>query len=344
MADPQRFDTVLKAAIIVLIVVIVGFGAWFGWSVYADRKAAEEATPAFRTLKVVRAQVAGNPNDADLRVRLGEAYAAAGESQQAIEQFNAALKINPKHFGAYLDLGLLAMDSKRLDEARGYLQKVIDLTTAQQTAGTNDRGEIAYYNLGRIELADGNYDKAIGYFNQSLRIRSDASDTYYYLAMALDSTGQHDEAKRNLGYALRFDPSFSQAHLLLGKIYLDAGQKVLAAAEIGQSLALSPDSPEPKALAAQIGDPATYAAQAAAAYPADPKAALDAASIAFSLDPADNIASGKLKAKILLQQGHKQLALATYQALAQVAPKDAAVLAAVKKLTAKPKAKSSSKK
>ncbi len=337
MADPQRLDTVLKLGIATLLVAIVALGGWFGYSVYRDRIAAEDATPALRIMKVIKAQVDKSPNDAVLRVRLGEALAAAGRTQQAIEQLNAALKIDPKHTGAYTDLGLVALMNNRPDEARDYFKKVVELTSSNPMADSNDRREIAFFNLGKLEMSQKNYDPAIGYFKEALRIRNDASDTYFFLAESLNAIGQPQEAKQNVAIALKFDPNFAQAHYLLGKLLLADGDKVRASAEIGKALTLSPTAPEPKALAQEIGDPAQLAAQAQSEAASDPEAALTDATIAFNLDPIHNVAAGKLEAKLLLQRGNKAAALAVYKTLSQIssASKDAQVLAAIKKLTPK---------
>jgi len=342
MAD-QRLDTVLRVVITVLILAILGLGGWFGYTVYADRKAAEDANPALRTMKVIKAQVAQNPNDAVLRVRLGEAYAAANKDQEAVAQFNAALKIDPKHSGAYLDLGLLAFANDRLGEAREYLKKVVELTGADTMAGTSDRREMALYNLGRLEMRDRQWEQALGYFKEALRIRDDASDTYYYVATCLEAIGQNEDAKSNLAIAMAFDPNFSQAHYLLGKILYAEGDKVKSSEEIGTALRLSPTAAEPKEFAKQFGVPAELAKEAAKLYPSDPDAALESAAIAFNLDPRNNIASGKLQAKILLEQGHKKTALKVYKAIAIVDPKDAEVQAAITKLTPKSATKAGAK-
>jgi tetratricopeptide (TPR) repeat protein len=339
MAEPQRFDTALRVAIAALLAAVLALGGWFAYTVYADRKAAEDSNPALRIMKVIKAQVATNPNDAVLRVRLGEAYAAAGKSQQAIEQFNAALKIDPKHTGAYLDLGSVAMSDGRADEARTYLKKVIEITDADAMANTNERREQAFYRLGQLEATLKNYDAAIGSYKNALRIRDDASDTYYNLAMAFIAIGQNEEAKANLTIALRFDPNFAQGHYQLGKVYLAEGDKVRASAEIGRAVQLAPTAPEPTELAAKIGDPAALAKQAVALEKSDPEAALEAAAIAFNLDPVKNVESGKLEARLLLASGDKTSALTVYKTVAEVAPNDAEVKAAIKKLT-KSKAKS----
>jgi tetratricopeptide (TPR) repeat protein len=339
MADPQRFDTVLRAMVVVVLVAIIGIGGWFGYTVYRDKLIAEDSTPALRIMKVIKAQVAKNPNEAILRVRLGEAYAAAGQPQNAIEQFNAALKIEPKHTGALIDLGVLAQGQNRLDEARAYYQKVIDLTDNTPMEATNDRRETAYYNMGRLEFDAKNYDTAVGDFKAALRIKDDASDTYFYLAESLMQLDQPDDAMNNLAIALKFDPSFAQAHYALGKLYLEKGDKIRASAEIGQAMALSPTAPEPIALAAKIGDPAVFLKTAQAKASSDPKAALEAATIAYNLNNKDLVA-GKLEGRLLVQLGHKKAALLQYTGMAKNYPKDAEIAAAVKALS--PKSKSGS--
>ena len=342
MADPQRIDTVLKGIIITVLVMIIGLGAGFGYSVYADRKAAEAANPSLRVVNAIKGQVSKDPNNALLRVRLGEAYGSAGQSQQAIEQFNAALKIDPKHTGAYTDLGILAMLNNRPDEARGYFKKVIDLTQGDPMADSSDRRETAYFNLGRLEMNQKNWDEAIGNFKAALRIKNDASDTYFYLAQCLAAINQNADAMTNAAIALKFDPNFAQAHYLLGKLYLEGGDRIRAASEIGRAMQLQPDAPEPKTVAAQLGDPAKLYAQAKSLASTDASSAAEAAAVAFNLDAPNQVAAGKLEAALLLKLGKKSSALGVYKKVAAVAPKDAAVSAAIKKLSPKTQSGSTS--
>jgi tetratricopeptide (TPR) repeat protein len=338
MADPQRLDSALRVLIGTVLIVIVGVGAWFGYSIYTNNIAAESANPALRVIRDMEAQVARNPNDPVLRIRLGEADGSAGRSQAAIEQFNAALKIDPKNTGAYLDLGTLAMLDNHPDEARGYFKKVLDLTADNPMANSDDRRDTAYFSLGRLEMDEKNWEEAIGDFKAALRINNSASDTYFYLAQSLSEINQDADAATNAAIALKFDPNFAQAHYLLGKLYLESGDKIRAAAEIGRAIQLSPDSPEPKALAAQIGDPEKLYAQATSLASTDTSAAARDAAIAFNLDPTNQVAAGKLEATLLLKLGNKKGALAVYKNLSTVAPKDAVVKAALKSLSPKKQA------
>ena len=130
----------------------------------------------------------------DCEVSIGCCHGAAGQYQKGVEQLNAALKIDPKHTGAFLDLAFIAASQDRYDEARAYYQKVIDLTEGGSMADISDRRERAYYGRGMLEFNARDYEAAIGDFKASLRIKDDASDTYFYLASALESVGQPDEA------------------------------------------------------------------------------------------------------------------------------------------------------
>jgi tetratricopeptide (TPR) repeat protein len=337
MADPQRIDTILRAAIAVLVTAVLAFGGWFGYTVYRDRLAAEDAVPALRLSNILRKEVAANPNNAVLRVRLGEALSAAGRTQQAIEQFNAALKIDPKHTGALLDLGILAMQNKRPEEAIAFFKKVVDLTADDTMAASSDRRENAFYNLGLIYYNQRDYQDAVGYFKGALRIRNDSSDTYVLLAQSLEELGQSYDAKSAAATALRFDPSFAQAYYVLAKLLLAEGDKVGASYNAGRALELAPGSLDPKNLVAKVGDPVALAKAAQAEVTSNPEQALEDAQIAFNLDRKNNIPAAKIAGKILLAQGHKAQALALYTRAAEVAPTDATIAAAVKALTPKPK-------
>ncbi len=96
----QQTTTLLRASAWVLVVALIGLAALFGYTVYLDRQEAIQSTPALRVIQEIKKQVRAQPNNVVFRVRLGEGYAAAGKYQQAIEQFNAALKLDPKHPGA----------------------------------------------------------------------------------------------------------------------------------------------------------------------------------------------------------------------------------------------------
>jgi tetratricopeptide (TPR) repeat protein len=338
MVSLDRLDRVLFWVSIALTLALIGTGAFFGYTVYRDKVAAEDANPSMRVANAIRQQITKNPNDAVLRVRYGEALTAAGKTQQAIDQFNAALKINPKHTGALIDLGQVALAGKHLDEAAAYFQKVVDLTGSGDYSGVNDRREVALYQLGRIETHKKDYAKAIGFFKEALRIRGDASDTYYYLAIALDNAGQLDDAIKQLLTATAFDPSFAQAQYYLGELYLRKGDKASASEHYRKAVSTDPEAPEPQRALAKLGSASELLTKARGLATTDLGAAIDAAVIACNVEPEDP-AAWKLRAQLLLQNHDSQGALSAYEEALKIAPEDPEVKAAIAKLKAKPKTK-----
>jgi tetratricopeptide (TPR) repeat protein len=338
----SRFDTVLTAAVAVLVLAVVGFAGYFGYTVYRDKQAAEDATPALRVVKVAQAQVKATPNDAVARVRLAEALAAVGRQQEAISQLNAAIKINPQHIGAYLDLGLLARQVNKPAQAQQYFQKVVDLTSGSDYQDVNQYRETAFYNLGLLAYADKRYDDAIGSFKAALRIRNDASDTYYYLARALYMNDEVDGAIQNIRTAITFDPNFAQAHYFLGDLYMAKKDKINASYEYYKAASISPDAPEPKQALAKFGTPAQLIAQARSEATTNVAAALDTILIARNVDP-ENAEAAILHGEILVKKQAWKDALDVYQQAAKLSPKDQSIQDTIKWLTPKVPKPASSK-
>lgn len=332
MRDSSAFDRYIKIAIAVLLAAIIVVGAIFGWTVYRDRKLAENATPALRVINVIKDEVKAKPNDAMLRVRLGEALVAASRQQEAIEQFNEALKIEPKHTGALLDLGQLAMADQRFGAAEGYFNKVLEYTGGGEFESTSDRREIAYFQLGLIALQQKAYEDAAGFFKAALRIRKDASDTYYYLALALDGAGSTDAAIQQLNIALAFDPNFGQAHYYLGQMYLRRKDEVRASAQFELAKESDPNAKEPKEALAKFGNPKDLIKKAEALRSSDMKAAVEAATIARNVAPGD-IEIVVAYARIIEASGNPKGALVAYKDAQKLASDNAEVNAAVKRLT-----------
>jgi tetratricopeptide (TPR) repeat protein len=341
MDRSKRLDTILTWSIVGLVAAVIGLGAYFGYTVYRDRQAAEEATPALRVIKAIKTEIRKTPNDAILRVRLGEALSAAGKTQEAIEQFNAALKIDPKHTGALLDLGQIAMMNKQYNEARAYFQKVLKLSEGAEFEGVSARRETALFQLGMLELEARDYEAAVGNFKAALRIRKDASDTYYFLARALDRSGDPGAAIEQLQIALAFDPNFAQARYFLGDLYKGEDDTVSAVYEYSRAVMADAEAVEPRKALKSYGTSTSWVAKAKAALESgDQPAALDAVIIALSIDP-NNQTAVELQAQV--ENVNKKAAKAYYKALALRDPANKDAKAAAARLAAKSDKKSSEK-
>jgi tetratricopeptide (TPR) repeat protein len=335
---PVRVDLWLNIAVAALIVAIVGGIAFFGYTVYRNNIAEDQSSATGRIAAALGDQVRRNPNDPVLRVRYGEALGAMGKYQQAIDQFNAALKINPKHTGAYLDLGMVAQLTNNYGAAIGYYQKVISLTDSSDYTGIDPSREQAYYNMGLITLQQRDFADAAGNFKAALRIRSDASDSYYNLAKAYQGLGDPDAAIQQLEIALQFDPGFAEAHYFLGTLYQQKKDDVNASYQFAQAVKLSPNADPPRQALDAYGSANDWISKATEALgTGDVETALNDILVARNLD-ANSFAAAKLHGEILVQRGNLKDALDVYKQAAALNSQDPEVNAAIAKLTPQVKA------
>lgn len=325
----RSLDTGLNVAVVVLTLAVVGLAVLFGYSVWQNTQRQALTNAPTRVVKALEGQVRRSPNDVVLRVRLGEALGAAGNYSAAIEQFNAALKIDPKHIGAHLDLGMVAMLNDNDDKAELYFKKVLELTESSEFSQVDERRENAFYNLGLIALRQQRYEDAVGYFKGAQRIRKDASDTYLNLARALRGLQDYDGAISNLEFALAFDPSFAEAHYTLGQVYEQKDDKVNASYHYFQAANLAPDEELPQEALAAFGPSSDWIARSRSELEAGSvEEALDSALIAANLNP-KSVEAIKAHGEVLMARKDFRDALDVYRKGLKLDPKDAAIVAAI---------------
>jgi tetratricopeptide (TPR) repeat protein len=334
-AARSRLDLILGIVAWFLALGLILFAAWFAYDVYQTRNAEDLSTPAMRAIHDLKLMVKRSPNDATLRVRLGEALATAGLSDEAAQQLGDAIKINPKHDGAYLDLGMIAGQQKNWAAAEGYFKKVVELTAVGDYQNVNGRRENAFFYLGQIMLEQNRYDDAVGYFKAALRIRRDSSDSYFNLALAFKGLKNYDAEIKQLEAALAFDSKYGQAAYEMGEAYLAKKDVVNGSYWIARAAKLSPNQDQPKEALAALGSADEWGARANAALAkGDLETAIDDVLIALNIKPND-VGLLKLQGQIAEKRGDKKTAIAAYKAAAKLAPKDNDLKAAVKRLGGK---------
>jgi Tfp pilus assembly protein PilF len=323
-------DLWVNRALGAVVVAIVVLGAYFGYSYYRAQQQARLASPALQIVDQVQKLVDKSPNDATLRVRLGEALASAGDDTNAKAQLLAAVKMNPKYAGAYQDLAEIALLDKDNANAEIYLTRLLALTSTGEYQDVNDRREFALFSLGELTLEQRRWTDAIGYFNAALAIRKDASDTYLRLAQAYHGSGDDTSAMQQVNIALEFDPKYPEAHYFRGTLYLAIGDKVDAAWDFRAALDGAPDQAEAKAALASLGTFDQWLADAQAAFSSgDLTVAAGDVSIARSIQPS-SYAAAMLHGRILDQQGKYSDAADAYSIAVKVNPTDKVAAAAYK--------------
>jgi tetratricopeptide (TPR) repeat protein len=324
-----RVDMWLNLALAGLLLAIVAGAVLFAYTVQRDRQLEEASSATGRIVAALTEQVKRSPNDAVLRVRLGEGLGAMGKYQQAIDQLNAALKIDPKHTGAYLDLGMIAKLANDKAAAEGYFKKVVTLTEGQKYAALSGVREQALFNLGRLAIDDKRWAEGAGYFKGALQIRSDSSDTYYWLAKAYQGLGDTDSAIKQLEIGLQFDPGFAEAHYFLGQLFQQKKDDVNASYQYAQASKLAPGAEPPAQALDAYGTSGDWVSKAKAALAAgDTEVALTDVLVARNLDE-KSVEAAAFHGRVLVERGDLKDALEVYRAAVKLDPANAEIKAQV---------------
>jgi protein O-mannosyl-transferase len=246
-----------EAGILVALTLFLGALTWSHCGMFHDD----------RTLYLQNLE--RNPDSWLAHNNLGcELDSVPGGKDQAIAQFEAALRLNPAFFEAHNNLGCdLEKTPGRMDDAVAQFREAIRLKP--------DYAE-AHYNLGNALGAEGRTEESITEFRAALNLKPRYAQAHYNLANTLAATGRtaeavdefqaailsqpdYAEAHNNLGLALaripgrqdeavsqfreaiRLNPNIAQAHSNLGNaLATDPGKLDEAIAQYGEALRLNP--------------------------------------------------------------------------------------------------------
>jgi choline-sulfatase len=138
-----------------------------------------------------------------------------------------------------LHIAMMAAEDGQTTKARAALRKLLEL---------DKRLTIALSQLGRLEIASGNYMKAADYLRRAHEMRPDDAVLAFDYGRALELSGDLPGARDSLQASLRLNPKQLAARLLLGQVYLKSNDAKAAEDEFEAALLLQPGSAE-----AQIG-------------------------------------------------------------------------------------------
>ncbi len=165
---------------------------------------------------------------------LGMAF-GNGKIDDAIEQFQEAIRIKPDYIDALNNLGAALGGKGKYDDAirqdLGVLRMEPNLATAR-------------YNLGVALCGKGQFDEAIVQLQEAIRLKPDYAAAYDKLGMAFGSHGQIDEAIRQLREAIRLDPHDPEACYHLGAAFGNKGQIGEAISQFREAVHLNPNIAE----------------------------------------------------------------------------------------------------
>jgi tetratricopeptide (TPR) repeat protein len=162
------------------------------------------------------------PDAANVQTDYGNALARSGRMPEAIAHYQAALRALPESPIVHNDLAnALAATPGRMPEAIAEYQTALRLKPDYEEARNNlaqaqSNGAEMQYNIG-VDLAkSGKPEEAIPHFEEALRLKPDYVDAHNNLGVVLAGAGRTPEAISHFEAALRIDPDSAGAHVNLG--------------------------------------------------------------------------------------------------------------------------------
>jgi tetratricopeptide (TPR) repeat protein len=332
-----RTDRWLDISVRAAFAVAVALAAVIGWMVWSNSQVQSVSSPAGRAVENLQKIVRGSPGNTNARIKLAEALSYAGRTDEAIEQYQAALKLTPDYVPALSGLATVAMMRRDYKTAESYWLKIIGLLDNSPTASRDARLDQAYYGLGVTYVDTKRWEEAVRSLKEALRIRSDASDTHYMLSIAYRELDYPDKQREELLITLAFDPNNAQANYDLGMLMLKAGDVPVAAELFRIAADKAPEGVElPQdeldTIAAK-GSAADRLARARTRATTDIAAALAEARISAALDPA-RVDAVRLVGQLWEKKGDAPRALNAFKRLLEMAPSDEEANQAIKRLSA----------
>ena len=323
----------LDVALVVAAVAVVVLGAYLGWSVWSHNQQVVKSTPAARAVEAIKADLKKNPQSLDLRMQLAQALLVAQRTDEAVGQYKAVLKAKKDYVPALAGLGFVALQQKDWKTGEGYYRKVVDQLASTENAGRNRTLETAYFYLGTALMEQKQYEEAVGYFKEALRIRRDASDTHYALAVTYKNLDSMSKYRDELEAAIAFDPKMPEANYDLALLLIESKEDVGRAAELLRtSVDNAPGIDKPQAALDELGPFSKRLASAKSLASTDAVKALTEARIAAALEP-ENVEALDLLGSLWEKNGDTAKALAAYQSALAVESADTEAKTAVERLS-----------
>ena len=179
-------------------------------SLYQKGSAAARKGDAKAAAESLSAAVAAHPNFPIALSELGAQYLILKQWDKAGEAFDALLKLKPDDVAGHLNMGIVAFNKKKLEDAETHLRKALELKSA---------GPTAHYYLGLILVSTKRYQDAQQEFELTITNGGENIPlAHKYLGGLYMSAQKNQQAADELEKYLKLDPKAADADRIKGTI------------------------------------------------------------------------------------------------------------------------------
>lgn len=158
----------------------------------------------------------------------GNEFVQKKNYDDAIKEYEKAVKIDPKNAKAHLLIGLTYANKGNLDKALKFTQYALML----------EKSYPAFSNLGLIYANKGEYQNAIDAYQSAVELNPKSANAWYQLGRLHAGISNFKESITAYKKALELNPQLDNAYLGLGSAYYWSGDKASALEQVKQLRAL----------------------------------------------------------------------------------------------------------
>jgi len=155
---------------------------------------------------------------ADVHHLRGLSFSLLGQHERALEEFDAALELNPRYIEAHIHRGIILGELGRSEDAHEAFQKAATHSDREGELPSHIAGRLAnqHAELAASYAEVGALAVAIGQYRRALELCSEFHDLRYRLARLLLEVGQVLDARTELEQIVEAKPNFVDAQAALG--------------------------------------------------------------------------------------------------------------------------------
>jgi tetratricopeptide (TPR) repeat protein len=166
------------------------------------------------------------PNSARMHQAMAHELAKQGHTAEAIENYRAALKINPQLPGLHFELAEML---RTVSTPQAHEEAESEYKAALETNPLDAQSEI---RLGDIAVQRNDLKEAYERYTRAIQLQPGDPEANIGLAKVLMAMDQPQKAEPLLVHAIALDPTSAVAHFRLGTVYRELGRPADAKHEI----------------------------------------------------------------------------------------------------------------
>jgi Flp pilus assembly protein TadD len=225
----------------VVVLVVLGLHRWLGpralWVALLLAALGGAMTVQrnrdYRSWITLWTQALGFGDNLRAHLNLGQALAESGRPAEAIEQYAAALKIQPRNPAAQNNWANALVDLNRAAEACPHFEEALRIKPGYAEA---------QFNYGNTLMKLGRFPEAVGHYQAAVRLAPSHAKAFFNLANALAQLNRLPEAIENYQAAVRLAPDNAEAHLHLANALMQQQRTAEAVVEYEATLRLDPQN------------------------------------------------------------------------------------------------------